>query len=96
MNQLTKEQAIALYKGGEWRDWTDEEVVKVQLYQTRLCLPFDRFHAAIETVLGRSVWTHEFVGSDALRQEYEGIRPAPTMEEIIALLPHDKIFVIPS
>lgn len=67
VQQLTKEQAIALYQGDEWRDWTDEEVVKVQLYQEKVCLPFGRFHEAIEHILGRGVYTHEFMDADALR-----------------------------
>ena len=88
MKQLTKNQAIALYEGGEWKDWTDEEIVIVQLYQDKLCLPFSRFHKAIEHVLMRPVWTHEFTNSAALRAEYEGKRPAPTLQEIMALIPN--------
>ena len=57
MKQLTKEQAIAIFNGGEWKDWSDEEIVKFQLYQDRLCVPFDKFHEAMESVLGRPVWT---------------------------------------
>ena len=70
MRQLTADEATACHDGGEWRDWTNEEIVKFQLYQDRLCVPFSRFHAAVEAVLGRPVFTHEFE-DDALRLEYE-------------------------
>lgn len=97
MKQLSKEQAIAIFEGGEWKDWTDEEVVKFQLYQERLCVPFNVFHKAVGKVLGRPVFTHEFAGDaghQALIDEYEGKRPAPTFEEIAAMIPAEKRVVI--
>jgi hypothetical protein len=90
MKQFTQEQAVAIAEGGEWKDWTDEEVVKFQLYQKRLCMDFHRFHVAVGNVLGRPVFTHEFANSDALKEEYEGKRPAPTFEEIINMIPAEK------
>lgn len=93
MKQLTKKQAIAIAKGGEWKDWTDEEVVKFQLYQNRLCMDFSRFHRAVEVVLGRPVYTHEFALGN-LKDEYEGTRPAPTFEEIVELIPAEKRILI--
>ena len=94
MEQLTKEQAIAIYEGGEWKDWTPEDIVKFQLYQDRLAIPFDKFHEAIENVLGRSVWTHEFARRDRLIAEYEGKRPKPTFEDIINLIPTEKRIIL--
>ena len=94
MKQLTKEQAIAIFNGGEWKDWSDEEIVKFQLYQDRLCVPFDKFHEAMESVLGRPVWTHEFANRKRLTEEYEGTRPAPTFEEILNLIPEEKRIVL--
>jgi len=47
----------------------DEEIVKFQLFQDCLAIPFDRFHAAIEKVLKRPVYTHEFRG---LRVQHSG------------------------
>ena len=49
------------------------EIVEYQLYHDNLAVPFGRFHAAIEAVLGRSVWTHEFTNSDRLRKEFEAL-----------------------
>lgn len=94
MQQLTKEQAIAFYNGGEWKDWTDEQIVRFQLYQDLVCLPFDRFHQAIEAVLNRPVWTHEFGKKDLIIAEYEGRRERPSMEEIIAQIPPEKLIVL--
>ena len=97
MKQLTKEQAISVYNSGEWKDWTDEEIVKLQLYQNRLCVPFNVFHRAIGNVLGRGVFTHEFAGDAghrALIDEYEGKRPAPTFEEIVAMIPPEKLIIV--
>ena len=93
MEQFTKEQAIAIYEGGEWKDWTDEEVVKLQLFQDKLCVPFGVFHKAIEIVLGRPVWTHEFAFRELLIDEYQKERPMPTMDDIIALISKDKIVI---
>lgn len=93
MKQLTKEQAIAIAEGGEWKDWTDEEIVRFQMYQDRLCVDFSRFHQAVEAVLGRPVFTHEFA-FPRLREEYEGRWPAPTFEEIISLIPAEKLIQI--
>jgi len=94
MEQLTREQAIAIAQSGEWKDWTDDEIVKFQLFQKRLCLPFDEFHRAVEGVLGRPVYTHEFAHVDNLRAEYLGERQAPTFDEIIGLIPKEKLIVI--
>lgn len=94
MKQLTKEQAIALAESGEWKDWTLEEIGKFQLYQDKLCVPFDKYHEAIEHLLGRPVWTHEFAWSDSLKAEYEKKKPPPTFREIMELIPEEKRIVI--
>ena len=58
MKQLTKEEALSLYESGVWQSWSDEEIVKVQLFQNLLFLPFARFHQAIEKVFHRPVSRH--------------------------------------
>lgn len=98
MRQVTKEEAIKIYESGLWQDWTHEERVKFQLYQSKLTMPFDVFHEAVTIVLGRSVYTHEFAGQEgksALQSEFEGKRPAPTFDEILAMIPGDKIIIQP-
>jgi hypothetical protein len=94
MKQFTKEQAIKLAKGGEWKDWTDEEIVKFQLYQKKLCMDFHRFHVAVGNVLGRPVYTHEFSNMEALIDEYEKEKPSPTFEEILNMIPEEKRIVL--
>lgn len=93
-NELTVEQAIALYEQRFWEPLSAEERAKFQLFQERLCMPFDVFHAALEQALKRPVWTHEIAQIDLLRKEFLGERPAPTMTEIFGLIPPDKrVFV---
>jgi hypothetical protein len=96
MKQLTKEQAVALAQSKVWQDWTDEEIVRFQLFQDRLCMNFSRFHEAVEKVLDRPVFTHEFATRfiDDLKKEYLGVKKAPTLEEIINLIPEEKRIVI--
>jgi hypothetical protein len=92
MQQLTKEQAVDFYNKGDWKSWTHEEIVKFQLFQEKLCMDFSRFHQAMEAVLGRPVYTHEFAYKERLIQEYFGTKRAPTGKEILDLL-GDKVVV---
>ncbi len=92
--QLTREEALEFAKSDRWKTWTDEQVTMFQLWQDRLCMSFDRFHEAVEHVLGRPVYTHEFAWPDKLRLEVMHIRKAPSFEEIINLLPKDKLVIV--
>ena len=94
MEQLTKEQAIKIAESKVWENWTHEQIVRFQLFQNRLCMPFDKFHEAVEKVLGRPVYTHEFAFPDSMIQEYLGTKPAPTLDEIINLIPEEKRLII--
>ena len=94
MDQITQDQAIKIYKSGIWENWTDEDIVKFQLFQKFLAIPFYRYHEAMEKVLGRPVFTHEFAYSDILIEEYKKDRPAPTFQEIIDLIPKEKLIII--
>lgn len=85
--QLTKEQAVSLYESKVWESWTADEVVKFQLFQKRLCVPFGVFHESVEAILGRPVYTHEFAYPDNLISEYLGKKEAPTLKEILELIP---------
>jgi len=87
---MTKEKAKQLYESKFWEGMTYEERAKFQLFEDMLCMPFGVFHEAVEKVLGRSVWTHEFAFPDSLRKEFLKEKPAPTMAEIIGLIPADK------
>lgn len=92
--QLTREQAIAFHDSGEWKNWTYEQKVRFQLFQKKLCIPFDVFHEAVEKVLDRPVYTHEFANYEAIVMEYLGEKQAPTMDEIINMIPAEKRIVL--
>lgn len=91
---MTKEQAVALAKSGWWKDKSHEEIAIFQLYEERLCMPFDVFQEAVEKLLKRPVFTHEFARPDRLKAELFDDRPAPTMAEILDLIPAEKRLVI--
>lgn len=92
--QLTKEQAIAVAESKVYESWNADQIVRFQMFQDRLCMPFDKFHEAVEKVLGRPVFTHEFANLDNMMQEYLGTKPAPTFQEILDLIPAEKRIVI--
>jgi hypothetical protein len=96
MKTLTKQQAIDLYNSEVWKDWTDEKIVRVQLFQERLCVDFRKFHEALENVLGRGVFTHELSSSNIenIYKEYLGVGSQPTLDEIINLIPKNKRIIL--
>lgn len=57
---MTKEQAIAMANSNWWVDKTAKEIVKFQINEPLLCMPWNIFHEAVEEVVGGAVWTHEF------------------------------------
>lgn len=94
--RVTKEQAIALAKSGFWKNLSYRERATFQLFEEKLCMPWEVFHEAIEKTLGRPVYTHEFAGKnmDRLKSELVGERSAPTVDEILNLIPAEKRIVI--
>jgi len=49
-------------------------------------MDFGDFHEAIEKVLGRPVWTHEFARPQILRDEFEKKIPKQMVKDSIKLL----------
>lgn len=94
MKQLTEEQAIEFVQKGEWKNWSSEQIVAFQLFQDRLCVDFSLFQKAMQDVLGRPVWTHEFAYRNELIKEYQGLKNKPTMSDIINLIPAEKLIVV--
>ncbi len=92
--QLTKDQAIAMYNSGVWKEWTPEQVVRFQMFQKRLCMDFSYFHKYVNEVLGRPIFTHEFAFRDELVKEYLGEKETPSFEDILNLIPKEKRLVI--
>jgi len=62
-----------------WSEWDDEQIIRFQLFQERLCRDFGRYHKAIKKVLGRLIYTHEFADQDRLIKEYLGEMNASTL-----------------
>ncbi len=94
MQQLTKEQAIRFYESGVWQDMSAQEKVEMQLFQDRLAMPFGEFLQAMESVLGRPVYTHEFADKDSLQKEFLGEIAPPTFDEIVGKIPEEKRMII--
>ncbi len=75
--ELTGDEAKTLFESGWWKVMDETEAARLQLHQDRLCMPFGDFHDAMEKLLGRPVFTHEFAGRAALIAEADGKRDAP-------------------
>ncbi len=92
---MTKEDARKLFESEFWKDMDFKQRAIFQINKERLCMPFDVFHEAVEKTLGRPVWTHEFgLNYDGIKAELNGNGAAPTMEEIINIIPEDKRILI--
>ena len=88
---MTREEAITLYESKFYEEMSSHDIALFQLSEDRLCMPFDVFHEAIEYVLDRPVWTHEFgLNLEGLKAEMEGKISKPTLKEIIGLIPEEK------
>lgn len=70
---MTREQAIAKAEEKWWEDKTSSQIVEVQLFEPKLCMPFDLFHKAVEECLNRPVFTHEFADMNKLQKEYRNM-----------------------
>lgn len=92
---MTEAQAIELANSKFWERMTHAEIAKFQMFEERLCMPFNVFHEALEKTLGRPVWTHEFgLNLDGLKKELLGEAPAPTFADIVNLIPEDKRVIV--
>lgn len=92
---MNKEQAIQLYNSKFWEPMSYKDRAIFQLWEDKLCMPFNVFHEAMEKALGRPVFTHEFgLNRDGLKKELLGEAPAPSLEDIINLIPEDKRLIV--
>jgi hypothetical protein len=92
---IGREKAIALANSNWWVGKPAKDVAKIGLFTKELCLPFHELHKAVEEALGRPVFTHEFgLNYDGICQELLGERDAPTLEEIIEMIPAEKRLVV--
>jgi hypothetical protein len=92
----TSKEAISLAKTGWWKSCEPYEVALWQLDSQFLAMDFSAFHKAVEKACGRPVWTHEFAFGGRVRLSAEILkeRPAPSMEQILDLLPREKTIVV--
>jgi hypothetical protein len=93
-DEINADIAKTLAATGWWLSRTDEEIVRFQLFTDLLCMPWGRFQEAVGKVLKRPVWTHEFARPELLRKEFLGDRAAPTMQEILDMIPEAKRLVV--
>jgi hypothetical protein len=95
VEQMTPEQAVKFAESEVWKTWDNEQIVRLVLFQRFLPVPFERFHEAIESVLGRPVFTHEFgMNYVGIVEEFLGSKPKPTLQEIIDLIPEEKRLIL--
>lgn len=92
--QLTEEQAIKFADSSLWENLSYKQIVDFQLFQQRLCMPFDIFQQAMEEALNRPVFTHSFALRDNLVEEYLGTREVPDVDEVLSTLPKNKLNLI--
>jgi len=92
---MTKENAIILAESKFWEGMTHRQIAEFQMCECKLCMPFPVFHEAVEKTLGRPVYTHEFgLNFQGLKDELFNGKTAPTLEEIINLIPEDKRYIV--
>lgn len=91
---IGRDAAIALAKSNWWEGLSEREIALTGFFTRELCLPFPRLHEAMEKVLGRSVWTHEFAFPELIGRELLGQISAPTFDDILNLIPAGKRLVI--
>lgn len=91
---MTREQAIAVHESRVWQRMPIERAALIQLQEKLLFMPFDEFHRGVEALLGRSVWTHEFAKPALLLAEYRGDKEAPSIQEIIDMIPAEKLIAV--
>ena len=93
--KLTKEQATKLSESEWWLTQSPHDIVRFQLFEEMLCMPFAAFQEAVEKALGRPVFTHEFgLNWEGLKKEFLGEAEPPTLEEIINMIPEAKLIVV--
>ena len=92
--QLNRFQATALYDSEFWRFLNAEERAFFQLSVDRLCMPLLEFNQAVETCLNRRVRAVEYLRPQALLAELTGNLPAPSIEEILELVPDETLPIL--
>lgn len=91
---MTKQQALDLVATRWWEERGPADIVAFQLFEELLCMPWEEFHGAVQQVLGRDVFIHEFGwGIDQLRGEFLKEREPATLDQVLALIPPEKLLI---
>lgn len=80
-----------------WWNGTDRDIA---YWQTKefcgkgiLMVTDERYDAALHAVIGRHIQMIEFLDPRALLDEIEGKRPAKTFDEVLAMIPPEKLVI---
>lgn len=94
---MTRDEAFQLIESRFWEGMSQRGIAIWQMHEDRLCMPFDIFHKALEKTLGRPVFVHELgLNREGIKGELIGEGDAPSLEDIMNLIPKDKRIVIAS
>lgn len=92
---IGKEKAIELYDSNWWEGLSHRDIAEFQLFTAELCCPFDVFQEAVEKSLGRPLFTHEFgLNYGGICKEFLGEKEPPTMNEILHMIPQEKLIIV--
>lgn len=72
---MTEQEVVNLYHSRVWEQWTDHQICEMLFGPAnfRLFCGISRLQKALESVLGRPVFTHEFMFRDQLTAEYNKV-----------------------
>ncbi len=93
---MTEDQAKRLDESKFWENMSYRDKVTFQLFEDRLCMPFNVFLTALKESLGREVFLHELKSANIHNIEAEFLdgKNPPTPQEIIDLIPEEKRIII--
>lgn len=66
---MTRQEAVDKWESKFWQGMKPQQIAEFQLFEERLCMPWEVFHEAVEKSLARPVFTHEFARCEALQDE---------------------------
>lgn len=93
--EIDEAKAKSIYSSIWWKGKSPREIAETQFFINRIICPFEIFHESVEKSLGRPVYSHEFAFNFyGIMDEFLGDKTAPTMEEILKLIPTDQPVII--
>ncbi len=93
--ELTYEQAVAMCRSRWWEGLDPRTAVLRQMSESYFIMPWMTLHEMLSKALDRPVFSHEILNlRGSLRKELLGDKPAPTIEEILALIPAERRILV--